>query len=304
VPSKALGIGGYDPSHVKDVRRVTWAGIVVNLLLSALKFVCGIVGSSQAVVADAVHSLSDMASDAAILVGVGYWSAPADIGHPHGHRRVETVVTLLIGVLLAGVAAALIYNAVTTLGEEHASTPGWIAFGAALVSIASKEILYHWTVAVGKRIKSSAVMANAWHHRSDGLSSIPAALAVLGARIHPAWSFLDHIGAVVVSIFIFQAAWKIGWPALGELVDAGAPEQDRERIRTIAIETDGVRQVHAIRTRYVGSGLQVDLHILVDSKMTVRQGHEIAGAVKHRLLEKGPDVVDVVVHLEPFEGQA
>lgn len=297
------GLQGYDPSQVREVRRVTGAGIVANLFLSALKFVCGIVGSSQAIVADAVHSLSDTTTDAAILVGVSYWSAPADEGHPHGHRRVETFVTLLIGALLAGVAAALIYNAVTTLGEEHARPLGWIAFGAALVSIVSKEILYRWTVAVGKRIKSSAVMANAWHHRSDSLSSIPAALAVLGAKIHPAWAFLDHMGAVVVSIFIFQAAWQIARPALGELVDAGAPEQDRERIRAIAMETDGVRQVHAIRTRYVGSGLQVDLHVLVDSAITVRRGHEISGAVKHGLLAEGPDVVDVVVHVEPFEDE-
>jgi cation diffusion facilitator family transporter len=269
--------------------------------LSVLKFVAGIFGRSQAVVADAVHSLSDSSTDVAILVGVRYWSQPPDLGHPHGHRRIETVITTVIGVVLAGVAVGLIYNALTTLHERDAAPPGWIAFAAALVSIFSKEMLYRWTFVVGKRIKSSAVVANAWHHRSDAFSSIPAALAVAGAAVSRSWSFLDHVGAVVVSLFIFQAAWRIAWPALGQLVDAGASWKDLERIRTIALGTEGVGTVHAIRTRHIGSGFQVDLHILVDGRMTVREGHDISEAVKQNLLADGPEVVDVVVHLEPHE---
>ena len=290
-----------DAHHTAEVLRVTWVGLGANIALSILKLAAGIIGRSQAIVADGVHSLSDSSTDVAILVGVRYWTQPPDEEHPHGHRRIETVVTVFIGVLLAAVAAGLTYNALATLHERDAGSPGVIAFAAALVSIVSKEMLYRWNLSVGKRIKSPAVIANAWHHRSDALSSIPAALAVAGAAVSPSWSFLDHVGAVVVSLFILQAAWRIAWPALGQLVDTGATRMDRERIRTIALGTDGVEMVHAIRTRHIGSGLQVDLHILVDGRLTVREGHDISRAVKQRLLSEGPDVVDVVVHLEPYE---
>lgn len=286
-------------SNVAAVRRVTLVGLATNVALSGLKFAGGILGHSQAVVADAVHSLSDSATDLVVLVGVRYWSRPPDEAHPHGHRRIETVVTASIGVILAAVAAGLAYNALATLPARHANPPGWIAFAAAVLSIVSKEVLYRWTVRRGKRLRSSAVVANAWHHRSDGLSSVPAALAVAGAALHPAWSFLDHVGAVVVSLFILQAAWRITWPALGQLVDAGASRKERERIRDIVLATSGVGRLHALRTRYVGAGLQVDLHILVDGQLTVRQGHDISETVKRRLLDQEPDVVDVLVHIEP-----
>ncbi len=285
-----------------QVRRVGVAGLAVNLLVSALKLVAGIAGSSQAVVADALHSLSDSATDVALLVGVQYWSKPPDAEHPHGHRRIETLVTTVIGAVLAGVAVVLTYNAIVTLYERHATPPGWIAFGAAAVSIVVKEILYRWTARVGRRIKSSAVIANAWHHRSDAMSSIPAAAAVAGAAISPDWSFLDHLGAVVVSFFILQAAWGIAKPALGQLIDTGAPTAAKDEIEAIALRVEGVRQVHAVRTRFMGSALQVDLHVKVDPELTVRAGHDISETVKAQLLSQGPDIVDVVVHLEPHEG--
>ena len=290
--------------HVSQVRRVAGVGLVTNLILSAIKLVGGLVGASQAVVADAVHSLSDSVTDVALLVGVQYWSKPPDAEHPHGHRRIETLITTAIGVLLAIVGLALGLNAVASLRETHTGAPGWIAFAAAVVSIFSKEILYRWTVRVGRRIKSSAVIANAWHHRSDGLSSIPAAAAVAGAALSPGWWFLDHIGAVVVSLFILQAAWRIAKPALGQLIDAGASAEDREKIREIAMSVDGVEHAHAIRTRYVGSGVQVDLHVKVRADLTVREGHDISEVVKQRLMAEGPDVVDVVAHLEPYGKQA
>ncbi|UCG17394.1 MAG: cation transporter [Phycisphaerales bacterium] len=290
-----------DSGYVGDVQRVTWAGLVANVLLAILKFVGGILGSSQAIVADAVHTLSDSSTDVAILIGVRYWSMPPDEEHPHGHRRIETVVTSVIALALLLVGAGLLYNALTTLRDPDADPPGWIAFAAAAVSIATKEALYQWTAAVGKRLRSSALTANAWHHRSDALSSVPAALAVGGAALSPNWVFLDHVGAVVVSLFILQAAWSIGRPALGQLIDTGAPKQDRERIRRIALATDGVKHVHALRTRYVGHGLQVDLHIHVDGGMSVRAGHDISRRVKRQLLNEGPDILDVVVHLEPVD---
>lgn len=299
---RAVTDAGDASSAEREVRRVTWVGLWVNLLLSGLKLAAGILGHSQAVLADGVHSLSDITTDVAILVGVRYWTKPADPEHPHGHRRVETVVTLGIGLLLVAVATGLVWNAIVTLQERHAAPPEWIALAAALVSIGSKEYLYRWTAAAGRRVKSTALVANAWHHRSDALSSVPAALAVGGAVIAPAWSFLDHVGAVVVSLFIYQAAFRIVRPSISRLIDAGAPEETLDEIRTLASGTKGVRRVHKIRTRYIGSSsLAVDLHVEVEGTMTVRDGHEVAEAVKERLLALGPDVMDVVVHLEPFE---
>ncbi len=282
-----------------EIRRVTWIGLAINLVLSAFKFAAGVWGRSQVMVADAVHSLSDSATDIALLVGVHFWSKPPDEGHPYGHRRIETVVTIFIAAALAAVGVGLAFRGLATLQEHHASPPTKIAFIAAIVSIVTKEILYRWTVTVGKRVKSSAVIANAWHHRSDALSSVPAALAVAAAIFVPSWSFLDHVGAVVVSLFILHAAWKIGRPALAQMVDTGASEKVRRHIRSIATETDGVEAVHAIRTRYLGSGIQVDLHVLVAPDLTVLRGHEISEDVKKRLLASVPDVLDVVVHLEP-----
>jgi cation diffusion facilitator family transporter len=289
------------PERTGEVRRITWIGLGINLILSGLKLVAGIIGNSQAIVADAVHSLSDSTTDIAVLVGVSYWSKPPDRGHPHGHGRIETLVTTGIGVALGAVAAGIAYNAVTSISQHHPRPPGLIALGAALLSIVSKEALYRWTVAVGRRIESSAVVANAWHHRSDAFSSMPVLLAVAGVRIHPGWYFLDHLGAVVVSVFIFRTGVMVAWPALRELVDAAAPARDLENIRRIAQGTEGVREVHAIRTRSSGGKFQVDLHVLVDGDMSVRRGHDVAEEVERRLVSGGPHLTDVVVHIEPYE---
>ena len=286
--------------QAREVRRVTLWGLVANLALSALKFVFGVLGSSQALVADAVHSLSDSATDVAVLVGAKFWTAPADAEHPHGHGRIETIITGLIGAVLAGVGIGLGYRAVVTLHHRDFTTPSWIAFATACISIVAKEALYRWTVYVGRRVRSSAVIANAWHHRSDALSSVPVAVAVLGTRIQPDWVYLDHIATVIVAVLILHAAWMITWPALRQLVDAGATGKERQAILDLALQTEGVRAAHKLRTRHIGPGLQMDLHVLVDPALTVAQGHAIAGIVKDRLIQFGPEVVDVLVHVEPY----
>lgn len=284
------------------VRRVTGWGLAVNLGLSGLKFTVGLLGASQALIADAVHSLSDSVTDVAILVGAGYWTAPADAEHPHGHGRIESLVSLLIAAALAAAGAVLGYHAIVTLPQPHAVAPSWFAFAGACVSIAGKEALYRWTVRAGRRIPSSAVTANAWHHRSDALSSIPVAVAVLGARLWPGAAYLDHLAAVLVCVFILRASGAIAYPALRQLIDAGAGAEQREAILRIARQIEGVRAVHALRTRDIGTGLQVDLHALVDPDLTVHQGHQIATALQDRLLASGPRVADVLVHVEPFAG--
>ena len=287
--------------HVNQVRRISWIGLAINLFLAALKFVAGFMGNSQAVIADAVHSLSDMSTDLAVIFGVKYWSAPADEDHPYGHWRIESIVTAFIGISLAVVAVGIGYNALATMRDMHLKQPGWIAIASVAVSIVLKEWLYHWTIAVGRRTKSSALIANAWHHRSDALSSILALIAVAAAAIHPSLAFLDHVGALLVAIIILNVSWGILRSAFSELTDRGAPHKDLEKIKSIAMGINGVQHVHAIRTRKMGAGIFADLHIMVDGDMSVRKGHRISHEVKRELIEKGPEILDAVVHLEPYD---
>ncbi len=292
-----------NPQNVAQIQKVTWGGMIVNILLAGIKLLVGIMGSSQAVVADAVHSLSDMTTDIAVLFGVKFWSAPPDSSHPYGHQRIEELVTVAIGLVLGAVAIGLAYNSVTTIHQKHMKTIGWVALSGPVLSIIGKEILYRWTVHVGERVKSSAVIANAWHHRSDALSSIPALVAVVIAALYPDWGFVDHIGAVLIACFILKVSWDIIIPAVKGLIDTGASVRTQALIRMLATGVNGVKSVHAIRTRKFGSHLYIDLHILVEPELTVRTGHKISEDVKEQLLNNGPEVMDVVVHLEPFDDE-
>jgi cation diffusion facilitator family transporter len=286
---------------VIKVRQVTWIGLAVNIALSILKFMAGLLGRSQALVADAVHSLTDTTTDVAVIIGSYYWARPPDSDHPYGHHRVETVVTLFVGFVLCAAGLMVGWEALRSLQGEPARQPKTIALIVAAVSIVGKEALYRWTAAVSRRIKSPALAANAWHHRTDAISSLPVFLAVGGAMLFPQWSLLDRVGAVVVAIFIVHAAFKIIWPGLRELVDAGAPTEICREIMALARQNPQVQQAHGIRTRYVGSRILVDLHVVVDGGLSVKEGHDIAEDVKHRILQNGPEVIDVSVHIEPEE---
>lgn len=282
-------------------QNITVAGLIVNVALSALKFALGIAGRSQAVVADAVHSLSDMVTDVLVLVGLKFWTAPADEKHPYGHQRIETIITLAISLLLALVAGGLGWGAVRRLGGPASCPPLSMALLGPLVSIFAKEILFRRTRQVGKQIHSSALIANAWHHRSDALSSIPALIAVAAASANPKWAFLDPVGALIVGLLILKVAWEIASPALSELSERGAENEDVRRIEQLALDVAGVCSAHRIRTRRIGSGWFVDLHVLVDGSISVCAGHDIATQVQNRLLEEGPAVADVTVHIEPAD---
>jgi cation diffusion facilitator family transporter len=284
-----------------EIIRITWLGLIINLFLSIFKFIVGFLGYSHAVIADAFHSLSDMSTDLAVLLGVKYWSAPADENHPYGHSRIETIITAIIGFILFLVALGIIYTSINNIREMHLKQPLWIAITGSLLSIILKEALFRLTVVVGKRTRSSAVVANAWHHRSDAMSSLPALIAVSLAVINSKLAFIDHIGALIVSIFILKISWNITAPCLSELSDTCAPRKYYEKIKSIAMDIKGVQAVHAIRTRKFGSGLHIDLHIMVDGEMTVQKGHEISEIVKNVLFEKIPEILDVVIHLEPYE---
>ena len=288
-------------TKVRYIRKVTLIGLLVNLLLSGIKFTAGFFGNSQALIADAIHSLSDTTTDVAVIAGSHYWARPPDEDHPYGHQRLETVITVFIGIMLAAAGIGIGWKAVSSLHQKTIGGPGLLAALAALVSIVCKEIIYRWTASAGKKVKSSALAANAWHHRTDAVSSVPVLIAVCGALIFPSWSFLDQVGAVVVSIFILHAAFKIIWPGLSELIDAGVPAETQQRIQAIASSNAGVQQVHAIRTRHVSSSIFVDLHIVVDGNITVREGHQIADDVENKIAREVPDVLDVVVHVDPPE---
>lgn len=307
-----------DGEQVSGVSRATWVGVAVNVFLAAIKMTVGIYTRSNVLLADAVHTLSDLATDAAILVGVKYWTAPADAEHPHGHRKIETLITLGIGVALAAVGFGLGYEAVRNLAaaitggasvsESLAGGLAVAAFVVAAVSIASKELLYRWTSRKGVLLGSSALIANAWHHRSDAMSSIPPLLAIggeaVGARLGYNLWYLDPVGTIVVCVMLLQAAWEVTKPALASLLDAGADRKLCSEIRKTVLATRGVIDTHRIRTRVICSNtVAVDLHITVDKHLSVENGHNIATAVKNRLLRLDvascPKTVDVLVHVEP-----
>ncbi len=291
-----------DGSAAAQVWHAGWVGLITNLVLAAIKMAAGIIGHSHAVVADAIHSLSDLVTDFAVIAGVHFWSKPADDDHPHGHQRIETLVTVVIGVFLGVVAVGLAWDAVTGGHDAGGQTPGALALAAALLSIVVKEALFRWTAVVGQRVNSPALVANAWHHRSDALSSVPAALAVSVAIVNPKLAFADRIGAIAICLFILHAAWRIMKPALAQLIDTAAPADERDRLERLALSVEGVKDAHALRTRYVGPNLAVDLHVVVDPGLSVEQGHAIGEAVRQRLINRGQQVQDVLVKVEPANG--
>ncbi|WP_354007442.1 cation diffusion facilitator family transporter [Endozoicomonas lisbonensis] len=277
----------------------TWIGLIVNLALSVLKILAGTLGNSRAVVADGLHSLSDLISDFAVLAGVKIWSKPADSRHPYGHQRFETLVTLFIGVLMVGTGIGIAWDAFSSWDKGNISSAEPVALVAALISIVTKEGLFHWTLHKGKQVNSSALIANAWHHRSDALSSMPAAIAVLVSMFLPQFAWIDLAGALIIALFILFSAFKICSPALGSLVDTGASEDIIERLHELAVTVEGVKGIHRLRTRHHG-GLFVDMHLHVDGTLTVNQGHDIALAVEKLLLEEGPQILEVLIHVDPW----
>ena len=293
-----------EKNAVRSIRRITWIGVAGNVLIAALKFLLGTIGHSQALVADAVHSLSDLVTDFAILLGVKFWSPPPDDSHPYGHGRIEAMVTVLIGFAVAVVALGIGFSGLVTIVRGDYQPPALIAVAGAVASILVKEVLYQWTVHVGRKTRSSALLANAWHHRSDALSSIPVAVAVAVAAWRPDWAVVDALGAVLVGGFILYVAWKILAPALVELSDGSAPLHFRREIETLALETPGVQGVHRIRTRHLGPLIHVDLHAVVDGAVSLTVAHDVAEALRQSVKEKIPAVADVLVHVDPSPRQS
>ncbi|MDR1758918.1 MAG: cation diffusion facilitator family transporter [Fibrobacter sp.] len=283
------------------VRHVTWIGFVINLVLSGAKFAVGYFGGSRALIADAVHSLSDMVTDVAVILGSFVWNTPPDKLHPYGHRRIETIISIGIGLAICVVGVFLAYESVLAIVEGKSSHPEWIVAVTAAVSIAVKEFLFQYTIRKAKRLRSPALVANAWHHRSDAFSSIPVLLAVLFSIIFPQLVFLDSLGAALVSVFIFKSGIDIALPGTKQIIDTGADEALSERLKQIVLSIPGVMSIHGFRTRYVGDDLYVDLHIVVDTQLTLVAAHAIAEKAEKSLLASGDHVVDALVHVDPFD---
>ena len=282
------------------VRRVTLFGVAVNVAIAASKAAVGVLSSSQALVADAVHSASDLVTDLVVLFSVRHWTAPADEDHPYGHGKIESLVTLVISAALLFAAWELSSNAVQALLRGKAdATPGAVALAVAIGGIALKEMVFLATRSAARRVKSTALEANAWHHRSDALSSIPVAAAVAVVWFFPSLWWVDAAGALVVSVFVVHVAWKLAHPALQELTDAQIGTK-ADAVAAVAAGVSGVKGVHKARARRYGASFQADIHIQVDESLSVAEGHDIGHAVKEAVVGAGLDVEDVVVHVEPW----
>ncbi len=278
-------------------QRVTLVGAVVNLLLSVLKLVVGALAGSAALVADGIHSLSDLLSDALVWFAAHHAAQEPDEEHPYGHGRFETAATLGLGILLGLVALGIVWDAVLRVSKGDYPSPGSLAVWAAAISILAKEALYWYTIVTARRVNSRMLAANAWHHRSDAISSIVVLLGILGAMA--GWAYLDALAAVVVGAMVAKIGWDLGWEAMQELVDAALdPEQVRAAERAIC-SVDGVRSIHMLRTRRHGHQAAADVHVQVDPRLSVSEGHMISIAVEERLKEAVEAINDVTVHIDP-----
>ena len=291
-------------SREKGIYKVTIVGSIVNFLLLVFKFFAGIAGHSAAMLADAVHSLSDFITDIVVIVFVRIAGKPEDKGHDYGHGKYETLATAIIGLLLLCVGFGIFWNGAssiyTFLRGGQLESPGVVALVAALVSIVSKEILYQYTVIQGKKLNSQAVIANAWHHRSDALSSIGTAIGIGGAiLLGDHWRVLDTVAAVVVSFFIMKVSVRLLIPCVDELLEKSLPEDVEKEIEQTVLSFPGVSQPHHLRTRRIGNYYAIELHVRMDGKITLEEAHSTATAIENKLKEMFGKGTHVGIHVEP-----
>lgn len=293
----------------KIVYRVTLLGSVVNLLLLVFKFVAGVLGHSAAMIADAVHSLSDFVTDLIVIVFVKISSKPEDADHAYGHGKYETLASCIIGLALIVVGVMMGYNATVKIvdvvrnGTELAS-PGIIALAAAVLSIVLKEWMFHITRKVAREVDSPAVEANAWHHRSDTLSSVGTAIGIGGAvLLGSKWAVLDPIAALVVSVFIVVQAAKILSDAIGQLMEKSLPRDVEQRICEIVYEEEGTSDIHHLRTRKIGSQISIELHVRMNGSLTLREVHGKSIAIEKRLRAAFGDSTYINLHVEPLKSE-
>lgn len=296
----------YNMEREKEIFRVTIWGGIINVVLLVVKFAAGIFGHSAAMIADAVHSLTDFATDVVVLIFVHLGNKPADRDHDYGHGKYETLATAIIGTSLLAVGVLIFCSGAgktwRVIQGEMLPSPGKVALVAAVASIVLKEWAYRFTVKVGKRCQSEAVVANAWHHRSDALSSVGTMIGIGGAiLLGNRWTVLDPLASIVVSVFIVRAAWQLMMESMKELTEASLSDEDEAVIMHIAASEPGVSEVHNLRTRRVGNRIAIEMHARMLGSTPLVEAHLHATAIEHRLKEHfGPDTL-VSIHLEPVK---
>lgn len=293
-----------DPERYRASRRVTWTSVVLNLLLTVAQVVIGVIGHSQALVADGVHTLSDLITDGIVLFAIQHSVKGADEEHPYGHARIETAVTLALGIMLVVVALGIAARAGERLLFDAAvfATPSVVTLWVAVATLAVKEGLYRYTAKTAARYGSAMLRANAWHHRSDAISSFIVIIGIGGALF--GFGYLDAVAAAVVAIFIARIGIQLGWHALRELIDTGLDPEEREAIRQVILGVSGVQALHLLRSRRMGGQAFVDVHIRVDRNLSVSEGHQIGEAVRQQLIREIAPVTDVMVHIDTEEDEA
>ena len=285
----------------RESRRVTLVSGVTNLLMSSLQVVVGMLANSAALIADGIHSLSDLLSDVLVWFAARQAAQAPDRDHPYGHGRFETAATLGLGIILVLVALGIVANGVERLFAEQLVQPGLIALVVAGLGIAAKEGLYWYTLAAARRLKSEMLRANAWHHRSDAISSVVVLIGVGGAVA--GFTYMDAIAAILVGAMVAKIGWDLGWSALTELVDTALDEAKVAEAKRVIMAIDGVRSVHMLRTRRHGAEASADVHVQVAPRLSVSEGHMISQAVEDRLIEKLEEITDVTVHIDPEDDE-
>lgn len=288
------------PERYTAARRVTWVSVFVNLLLTVAQIIIGYLGNSQALVADGIHTLSDLATDFMVLFALFHSKKAADAEHPYGHERIETATTLMLGVILFAVGAGIAIRAVMRLLETTAlPTPDLMTLWVALFTLVAKEGLFRYLMHTANRLDSNMLRANAWHSRSDAVSSLVVVVGIGGSLI--GFAYLDAVAAIVVAVMIVKVAVELGWQSLGELVDTGLAADDLDAIRKTILSVSGVKALHLLRTRRVGGQALADVHIIVNDHVSVSEGHQISEAVRAKLIQEIAPMTDVMVHIDTEE---
>lgn len=280
-------------------KKITWVGIATNILLIAMKFTAGGLGHSQALIADAIHSISDFFTDFVVLLGLRFGRKPPDETHHFGHGRIETIASAVVGVALIVVAVFIGVSATWNIYHHVERRPTWIAIAAAAISIVVKEILYRYTVIVGRRIRSQAVIANAWHHRSDALSSVAVLIGVTGAQIRPGWHILDAYAALLVSFFIVKVGIDVLGGAMREFADTAPKPEVIGRIRGCIQSVEGVKGIHDLKVRSTGGIFEIQVHLEVDKSLSIAEGHLIINEARSCLRAEMENVGEITVHIDP-----
>ena len=278
--------------------RSTWVSVGVNLVLTATQITVGVLAKSQGLVADGIHSLSDLVADFVVLFASHHSKKDADVEHPYGHQRFETAASLVLGVLLLAVGVGMLWSAFLKLeAPETVQRVHVVALWVAGAALIAKELLFRYMLSVAKRVKSSMLVANAWHARSDAASSLVVGIGIIGNLA--GYPILDPIAALIVGFMVAKMGWEFGWAALHDLMDRSVDEQEVEAIRRTLTETPGVSGVHDVRTRKMGDMIIVDAHIEVDASITVEAGHDIAVVARQRVLQRHR-VLNLMTHVDPW----